>query len=82
MAFGALHNESTLTCVLPMTLNFNWTQPVQVYGLHLQLVVTTALIVTFFPAEKGQRWQASLCAVVSRANPVGVFLTNKRPETV
>ncbi len=35
MAFGALHNESTLTCVLPMTLNFNWTQPVQVYGLHL-----------------------------------------------
>jgi hypothetical protein len=33
-------------------------------------VVTTALILTFSPAEKGQRLHASLYAVVRRANPV------------
>ena len=53
-----------------MNLDFNGTQPVLVYGLHSQLVVTTALILTFSPAEKGQRLQASLDAVVRRANPV------------
>jgi hypothetical protein len=59
-----------LTPTLPMNLDFNGTQPVLVYGLHSQLVVTTALILTFSPAEKGQRLQASLYAVVRRANPV------------
>jgi hypothetical protein len=34
------------------------------------VVVTTALILTFSPEEKGQRLQASLYAVVRRANPV------------
>ena len=53
-----------------MNLDFNGTQPVLVYGLHSQLVVTTALILTFSPAEKGQRLQACLYAVVRRANPV------------
>ena len=53
-----------------MNLDFNGTQPVLVYGLHSQLVVTTALILTFFPLEKGQRLHASLYAVVRRANPV------------
>jgi hypothetical protein len=32
--------------------------------------VTTALILTFPPGEKGQRLHASLYAVVRRANPV------------
>ena len=41
-----------------------------VSGLHSQLVVTTALILTFSPGEKGQRLQASLYAVACRANPV------------
>jgi hypothetical protein len=41
---------------------------------YSQLVVTTALIPTFSPAEKGQRLDASLDAVVRRANPVtGAF---------
>ena len=45
-----------------------------VYGIHSQLVVTTALILTFSPVEKGQRLHASLDAVVRRANPVaGAF---------
>ena len=35
-----------------------------------KLVVTTALILTFSPGEKGQRLHASLYAVVRRANPV------------
>ena len=58
------------TTVLPMNLDFNGTQPVLVYWIHSQLVVTTALILTFSPGEKGQRLQASLYPVVRRANPV------------
>ena len=38
--------------LLSMNLDFNGTQSVLGYWLHLQLVVTTALILTF--AEKGQ----------------------------
>ena len=37
-------------------------------------MVTTALILTFSPGEKGQRLQASLYAVVYRANPVAYAL--------
>ena len=62
--------KPALTPALSMNLDFNGTQPVLVYGLHSQLVVTTALILTFSPGEKGQRLQASLYAVVRRANPV------------
>jgi hypothetical protein len=62
--------KPALTPALSMNLDFNGTQPVLVYGLHSQLVVTTALILTFSPAEKGQRLQASLDAVVRWANPV------------
>jgi hypothetical protein len=57
-----------------MNLDLNGTQPVRVYGLHSQLVVTTALILTFSPVEKGQRLHASLYAVVRRANPVACAL--------
>ena len=39
-----------------------------------KLVVTTALILTFSAGEKGQRLQASLYAVVRRANPVACAL--------
>ena len=53
-----------------MNLDFNGTPPVLMYGLHSQLVVTTALILTFSPGEKGQRLHASLYALVRRANPV------------
>jgi hypothetical protein len=38
--------------------------------IDAKLVVTTALILTFSPGEKGQRLQASLYAVVRQANPV------------
>ena len=62
--------KPALTPALSMNLDFKGTQPVLVYGLHSQLVVTTALILTFSPAEKGQRLQASLDAVVRWANPV------------
>ena len=55
---------------LSMNLDFNGTQSVLVYGLHLQLVVTTALILTFSPGEKGQRLHASLYSIGRRANPV------------
>jgi hypothetical protein len=41
-----------------------------VYWIHSQLVVSTALILTFSPVEKGQRLHAALYAVVRRANPV------------
>jgi hypothetical protein len=58
-----------LSLTLSMNLDFNGTQPVLVYGLHSQLVVMTALILTF-PLEKGQRLHASLYVVVRRANPV------------
>jgi hypothetical protein len=58
-----------------MNLDFNGTQPVLVYGLHSQLVVTTALILTFSPGEKGQRLHMSLYAAVRPANPVAGGLT-------
>jgi len=41
---------------------------------HSQLVVTTTLILTFYPGQKGQRLQASFYAVVRRANPVACAL--------
>ena len=44
-------------------------KPVLVQGLHSKLVVTTALILTFSPGEKGQRLHASLYAIMRRANP-------------
>ena len=55
-----------------------------VYGIHSQLVVTTALILTFSPVEKGQRLHASLDAVVRRANPVAGarWLMDSRREFV
>jgi hypothetical protein len=53
-----------------MNLDFNWTQPVPAHRLYSQLVVTTALILTFSPGEKGQRLDASLYAVMRCANPV------------
>jgi len=53
-----------------MNLDFNGTQPVLVYESQSKLVITLALILTFSPGEKGQRSQASLYAVVRRANPV------------
>jgi hypothetical protein len=53
-----------------MNLDFNGTQPVLMYWLHWQLVVTTALILTFSPEEKGQQLHASLYVIVRRANPV------------
>ena len=34
-----------------------------------KLVVTTALILTFSPGEKGQRLHASLYAIMRHANP-------------
>ena len=59
---------------LPMNLEFNCAEPVLVDKLYSQLVVTTALIPTFSPGEKGQRLHAPLYAVVRRANPVeGAF---------
>jgi hypothetical protein len=66
--------KPALIPTLSMNLDFNGTQPVLVYGLHSQLVVTTALILTFSPGEKGQRLQASLYAVVRQANPVACAL--------
>ena len=69
--------KPALTPALSMKLDFNGTQAALVYRLHSQLVVTTALILTFSPGEKGQRLQASLYAVVHCANPVRLFLTNK-----
>jgi hypothetical protein len=62
--------KPALTPALSMNLDFMVVQTVLVYGLHSQLVVTTALILTFSPEEKGQRLHASLHAVVRRANPV------------
>jgi hypothetical protein len=62
--------KAALSPALSMNVDFNGMQPVRVCWLHSQLVVTTALILTFSPEEKGQRLQASLYAVVCRANPV------------
>jgi hypothetical protein len=36
-----------------MNLDFNWTQPLLIYKTYSWLVVTTALILTFSPGEKG-----------------------------
>jgi hypothetical protein len=46
-----------------------------VYHIHSQLVVTTALILTFSPGAKGQRLHAPLYVVVRRANPIACTLT-------
>jgi hypothetical protein len=53
-----------------------------VYFALSELVVTTAFILTFSPAEKGKRLQASLYAVVRRANPVSnsLYLSLKKQE--
>ena len=59
---------------LPMNLDFNRTQPVLVYWLNSQLVVTTAIILTCSPGKKEQRPYASLYAVVRRTNPVACAL--------
>jgi hypothetical protein len=66
--------KPALSPALSMNLDFMVVQTVLVYGLHSQLVVTTALILTFSPEEKGQRLHASLHAVVRRANPVAFAL--------
>ena len=57
-----------------MNLDFNRTQPVLVYWLNSQLVVTTAIILTCSPGKKEQRPYASLYAVVRRTNPVACAL--------
>ncbi len=53
-----------------MSLDLNRDTFGVVYFALSELVVTTAFILTFSPAEKGQRLQASLYAVVRRANTV------------
>ena len=48
--------------------------PVSGLKLQWQLVLTTALILTFSPKEKGQRLYAPLYTIMCRANPVaGAF---------
>ena len=63
-----------ILCTPPHEPRFKRDTAGVVYFIHSQLVVTTALILTFSPGEKGQRLQASLYAVVRRANPVACAL--------
>ena len=53
------------------TPNEKWAENITgIIAILSFIVLTTALILTFSPAEKGQRLNASLYAVVCRANPV------------
>jgi hypothetical protein len=57
-----------------MNLDFNGTQPVLVYGLHSQLVVTTALILTFSPWRRDtncMRLFTRLCVVRIQSRMLG-----------
>ena len=84
MNSGALPNVIRRYSRLPVCATARWprlaihfyytTLVVKLYSKLAHLVVTTALILTFSPVEKGQRLHAPLYAIVRRANPVaGAF---------
>jgi len=63
---------------LLMNLDFNWTQPCNVQVLFI-VSDNDRPHSNLLPPEKGQRWYASLYAVVRRANPVAGLLEMRQP---